>query len=143
MLSKLPLPAGFFRPVINVRRVLELPLDQMPELNPTVKVARLEVVKDVERMLSTTPSLGMIEFTPIMYGWELYVGAGICARDWGGLVFTDESQTKYLLVHVHKQASDLAFSKYEENVQLVVKQQTLRFLALLEYLPVPKLEWRF
>lgn len=27
------------------------------------------------------------------------------------------------------------------NVQLVVKQQTLRFLALLEYLPVPKLEW--
>lgn len=57
--------------MINVRRVLELPLDQMPELNPTVKVASLEVVKDVERMLSTTPSLGMIEFTPIMYGWEV------------------------------------------------------------------------
>jgi len=108
------------------------------------------------------------------------------SHEWGGLVFCDESQSKYLLVLVHQPSREIRhplylpssiidtrlafllgypFAEYEEcglrpldtssshdadrayscqnyrNLRLVIERQTNRFLALLEYLPLPKVKW--
>ncbi|KAJ7084855.1 hypothetical protein B0H15DRAFT_923535 [Mycena belliarum] len=83
-------------------------------------LARKDVIRQVEQWAETTRT----EWAPILYLYE---------RDWGHLVFTDMTLTRFLLVMVFPEACGCGnFSHHDYDA--LTKYQGDRFMSLLKYL---------
>lgn len=59
------------REAIDITSTLELPDEEMLDLEPDIKQASMKVVDQVNRMVALHPEYKDKEFTPIMYTWEV------------------------------------------------------------------------
>ncbi|GAA6023571.1 hypothetical protein JCM11491_005348 [Sporobolomyces phaffii] len=77
------------------------------------------------------------EWYPILYGYELYRGAASNSMDFGQLVFTEGTLTKFLLVNVYEEPACKCGNPYHGDYAAIMKLQAQRFLNLLTILPMP------
>jgi len=70
----------------------------------------------------------------VLYHYELYRGAATAEQDYGHLVFTEATQTKYLLVNIYGSEACDCGSPYHQDYAAMVKLQAQRFMNLLVYL---------
>ncbi|KAJ7290140.1 hypothetical protein C8J57DRAFT_1114099 [Mycena rebaudengoi] len=94
--------------------------------------ARKKIIEEVGRWSAAGKSK-VDEWAPILYLYEIVKASAKRERDWGHLVFTDLTTTRYLLIMIFPATCNCGnFSHHDYDA--LTKYQADRFISLLKYL---------
>ncbi|KAF5340504.1 hypothetical protein D9758_014547 [Tetrapyrgos nigripes] len=101
--------------------------------------ARKAIIEEVEQRCEEMKNEGKAnhEWVPILYLYEIVKSSAKRERDWGHLVFTDLTLTRFLIVMIFPAACDCGNYSHHDYDALT-RYQADRFMSLLHYL---KYEW--
>ncbi|KAJ7348866.1 hypothetical protein DFH08DRAFT_913925 [Mycena albidolilacea] len=103
--------------------------EQAPDLSEADFMARKNVIEQVSEW---SEGIGA-EWPPILYLYEIVKASAKRERDWGHLIFTDLTTTRFLLVMIFPEECDCGnFSHHDYGA--LTKYQADRFMSLLKYL---------
>ncbi|EPQ51019.1 hypothetical protein GLOTRDRAFT_81621 [Gloeophyllum trabeum ATCC 11539] len=113
--------------------------DEVPDLAKEDFLARKKIIDQVaawvdEHQDKTPQIIYKNEWVPILYGYEIVKGSAKRNRDWGHLIFTDLTLTRYLLVMCFGDPKCNCGSPFHHDYDAIVKYNTDRFMSLLKYL---------
>ncbi|GAA5822267.1 hypothetical protein JCM5353_001550 [Sporobolomyces roseus] len=113
------------------------------DLNSEDKKIRREIFEMFMKRCKEDPELDKMNWTLVLYQYELYKGHGRRFLDWGHLVFCDNTATKWILVSCWgDRGCECCGNPYEKDYEEILRCQTQRFLNALSYLPsMAKVQW--
>ncbi|KAJ7184545.1 hypothetical protein C8R46DRAFT_1064376 [Mycena filopes] len=124
----------------DVTRKFEGDPEGATDLEANDFIARRNVIEQVHAWAEENET----EWTPILYMYEIIKSSGKrqSERDWGNLVFTDLTTTRFLLVMIFPDECDCGNDSHHDYGALT-KFQADRFMSLLRYLyhTEQKAEW--
>ncbi|KAF8967549.1 hypothetical protein BDZ97DRAFT_1656465 [Flammula alnicola] len=114
------------------RKFLQDP-DNVPDLSRDEFMARKNVLNQVKKWVEKNGARGLKEWVPIAYQYEIVKASAKRTRDWGHLLFTDLTTTRFLIVMVFPSTCDCGnFSHHDYDA--MTKYQADRLMSLLKYL---------
>ncbi|KAJ6630299.1 hypothetical protein B0H10DRAFT_2160282 [Mycena sp. CBHHK59/15] len=113
----------------DVGRKFDRSPENATDLSAEDFMARKLVIEQVQEWSERTKQ----EYAPILYLYEIVKASAKRERDWGHLVFTDMTTTRFLLVMIFPATCDCGnFSHHDYDA--LTKYQADRFMSLLKYL---------
>ncbi|THH19090.1 hypothetical protein EW146_g2003 [Bondarzewia mesenterica] len=111
----------------DVTRKFHKSPEEVPDLDKEDFLARKQVVKQVQKWVNDHQESDseVNEWIPILYGYE---------RDWGHLVFTDPTLTRFLLVMCFGERNCRCGNHYHHDYDSLTQYQANRLMSLLTYL---------
>ncbi|TFK52252.1 hypothetical protein OE88DRAFT_1657406 [Heliocybe sulcata] len=111
----------------------------LPDLTKEDFLARKQVVEEVAQWVEThknkePQAVVKNEWVPILYQYEIVKGSAKRNRDWGHLIFTDLTLTRYLLVMCFGDRACDCGNAFHHDYDAIVKWQADRFMSLLKYI---------
>lgn len=111
--------------------------EHAPDLSPEDFMARRAVIKQVENWcdeMKEKPELVyQNKWTPILYAYEIVKSSAKRTRDWGNLVFTDMTISRFLIVMIFPPACNCGNYSHHDYDALT-RYQADRLLSLVTYL---------
>ncbi|GAA5982853.1 hypothetical protein JCM5350_003009 [Sporobolomyces pararoseus] len=144
---------------IGIKRILQIPLLGIVQndvssklykpdwntvdLHPDDKAQRRIVYELLKKHCEADPVLKSMDWTPVLFKYEIYHGSARFALDWGQMVFVDNTATRWILVNCYgDRECTCCNAPHDKDYEEVLRAQTLRFLNALSYLPsLPKVQW--
>ncbi|KAI0045684.1 hypothetical protein FA95DRAFT_1521210 [Auriscalpium vulgare] len=123
---------------VDVSRKFQRGPDGAPDMHEDDFYARKRVIDQVadwtESMAGKKRPGSLDEWTPILYHFEIARSAAKRARDWGHIVFTDPTTTRFLIVMCFGQPQCNCGNPFHDDYDNLTKYQADRFMSLLTYL---------
>lgn len=121
----------------DVSRKFQRSPEDAPDLSRDDFLARKKIINQVSRYCADrareTKSEYEDQYVPILYLYELVKASAKRERDWGHLVFTDMTTTRFLVVMIFPPTCNCGnFSHHDYDA--LTKYQADRFFSLLTYL---------
>ncbi|TFY81139.1 hypothetical protein EWM64_g2874 [Hericium alpestre] len=126
---------GFGPRMCSVASKFDGPPESAPDLHKEDFYARNDVVQQVQQWVNTSANTDEHEeWVPILYHYEVVRSSAKRARDWGNLVFTDLTTTRFLLVMCFGPPSCACGNPFHDDYDLLIKFHAERFMSLVIYL---------
>ncbi|KAF9466934.1 hypothetical protein BDZ94DRAFT_1186529 [Collybia nuda] len=121
----------------DISRKFEKSPDDVPDLSRDDFLARKKVINQVNQwcdvMAGKKQMIYRNEWTHILYQYEIVKTAAKRERDWGHLIFTDMTLTRFMLIMVFPATCNCGnFSHHDYDT--MTKYHANRFMSLLTYL---------
>ncbi|GAA5961138.1 hypothetical protein JCM3765_001240 [Sporobolomyces pararoseus] len=144
---------------IGIKRMLQIPLlgtlnndvssklykpdSNTRDLHPEDKAERRRVYELFMKHCEGDPALKSMNWTLVLFKYEISHGSGRFVLDWGQMVFVDNTATRWILVNCYgDRKCNCCNNPLENDYEEIMRTQSLRFLNALSYLPsLPKVQW--
>ncbi|GAA6029028.1 hypothetical protein JCM8097_001559 [Rhodosporidiobolus ruineniae] len=112
------------------------------DISPEVKKLMRNIVAEVDNALDVNPKLSSSGWKPVLYLYELYTGHAQRETDYGWLVFSDNTCSRFLLVRPEGSIKcSNGHCPLDHDYAEICELQAQQFFALAKYLPIPEPKW--
>ncbi|KAI0055379.1 hypothetical protein BV25DRAFT_1921855 [Artomyces pyxidatus] len=119
---------------VDISRKFQRGPEAAPDLTEEDFYARKDVVDQVGKYTDENiPEGHPLEWVPILYQFEVARSAAKRDRDWGHIVFTDLTTTRFLLVMCFGPSQCDCGNPYHHDYEELTKYQADRFMSLATY----------
>ncbi|GAA5915641.1 hypothetical protein JCM6882_002371 [Rhodosporidiobolus microsporus] len=126
----------------DVRPKFSKPDHATTDISPEDKKLFGNTVKAMDKVFDADPKLKAMNWTPVLYIYELYKGHAKHAWDFGHLVFVDNTVTRYLLVRTQGSVKCAnGHCPLDHDYAEITELQAQQFFNLTTYLPIPEPKW--
>ncbi|GAA6013597.1 hypothetical protein JCM10207_004786 [Rhodosporidiobolus poonsookiae] len=114
------------------------------DIDPEWKRIMGQTVKAMDKVFAADPELKKMNWTPVLYAYELYKGHAKRSTDYGQLCFVDNTCTRFLLVRAEGSVKCASGNcPLDHDYREILDVQAHQFFNLAKYLQgaIPEVKW--